>query len=254
MFKVKRDAASAFLFDSEKEDVRIMAWTTTPWTLPSNVALTVGPDIEYCKVKTFNSYTGAKVSVILAKSRLEAYFPKENDALAFADYQLGDKKVPYNVDMANIKGSELLGVRYEQLMPYVTTPQLEEKAFCVIGGDWVTTEDGTGVVHTAPYFGADDFKACKLAGIPYIGVPNPLDADLPLPLVNRQGKFVDEVTDYAGRYVKAEYYSAAELADPSFKTTDALISIQLKEEGKAFKVEKYKHPYPHCWRTDKPIN
>ena len=253
MFKVKKDEKSAFLFDSDKEDVRIMAWTTTPWTLPSNVALTVGPNIAYAKVKTFNPYTGAKVSVILAAARVGAYFPKENDALAFADYKVGDKQVPFNVDMPNIAGSALVGVRFEQLMPYITTEALERDAFRVIGGDFVTTEDGTGVVHTAPYFGADDFKVAKAAGIPFIGTPNDKNPDLPFPLVDKQGKFVAEVTDFAGRYVKPEYYSKAAQADPDFRPTDVLIAIKLKDDGKAFRIEKYKHTYPHCWRTDKPV-
>jgi isoleucyl-tRNA synthetase len=253
MFKVVRDEKSAHLFDSASEDVRIMAWTTTPWTLPSNVALTVGPDITYAKVKTFSPYTGDKVSVILARPRVDVYFPKEDDALPFADYKVGDKKIPFNIAMASIKGSDLLGVRYEQLLPYITNDLLQEKAFRVIGGDWVTTEDGTGVVHTAPYFGADDFKACREAGVPYIGIPNDQNPDLPLPLVDRQGKFVAEMGDLAGRYVKAEYYSDAERNAADFKPTDLLIALRLKEDNKAFRVEKYKHTYPHCWRTDKPV-
>jgi isoleucyl-tRNA synthetase len=253
MFKVVKNEKSAFLFDSDQEDVRIMAWTTTPWTLPSNVALTVGPGITYTKVKTFSPYTGDKVSVILAKQRVESYFPKVDDALPFADYKLGDKKIPYNIDMANIAGTDLLGVNYEQLLPYVTNDLLREKAFVVIGGDWVTTEDGTGVVHTAPYFGADDFKACKEAGVPYIGVYHDQNPELPLPLVDRQGKFVAEMGDLAGKYVKPEYYPEEVRNAPDFKSTDVLITIKLKEENKAFRVEKYKHTYPHCWRTDKPV-
>jgi isoleucyl-tRNA synthetase len=253
MFAVEHDEKSAFLFESEAEKVYIMAWTTTPWTLPSNVALTVGPHIDYAKVRTFNPYTGEKISVILARERVAAYFSPEDDALPFADFKAGDKRVPYNIVNARLAGSDLLGVRYKQLMPYVTTPELEAKAFCVIGGDWVTTEDGTGVVHTAPYFGADDFKACREAGIPYIGIPNPDNPALPLPLVDRQGRFVDAVTDFAGRYVKAEYYSAEVRADKDFKPTDLLIVLKLKTEGLAFRIEKYKHTYPHCWRTDKPV-
>jgi isoleucyl-tRNA synthetase len=253
MFKVVNDPKSAFLFDSATEDVRIMAWTTTPWTLPSNVALTVGPSITYAKVKTFSPYTGERVSVILARPRVETYFPKEDDALPFGDYKLGDKKIPYNIDMASISGEQLLGVRYEQLLPYVTNDLLQKEAFRVIGGDWVTTEDGTGVVHTAPYFGADDFKACKEAGVPYIGIPNDQNPDLPLPLVDRQGRFVAEMGDLAGKYVKAEYYANEVSSAPDFKPTDLIIALKLKEENKAFRVEKYKHTYPHCWRTDKPV-
>lgn len=254
MFKVRRTEASAAFFDSETEDVRILAWTTTPWTLPSNVALTVGPNIDYVKVRTFSPYTGDKVSVILAKDRLQEYFPKENDALPFADYKTGDKKIPYNV-VQSFKGSALIGLRYEQLlpMPDLMTPELEAEGFRVIGGDFVTTEDGTGVVHTAPYFGADDFRACKAAGVPFIGLFNEKQPDLPFPLVDKQGKFVEEVPEFGGRYVKAEYYSAEIQKDKEFKSTDLLISLRLKEDNKAFRVEKYKHNYPHCWRTDKPV-
>jgi len=255
MFKVKRDASSAQLFDSETEDVRILAWTTTPWTLPSNVALTVGPKIEYVKVKTLSPYTGAPVSVVLAKSRLTGYFNAEDENQPLDSFNVGDKKLPYQIVIEGIKGSKLVGIRYEQLLPTpaASTPELEEKAFRVIPGDWVTTEDGTGVVHTAPYFGADDFRACKTAGIPFIGLFNEKAPELPFPLVDRQGKFVDEVPEFGGRYVKAEYYSDEIQQDKAFKPTDLLISLRLKEDNKAFKVERYKHTYPHCWRTDKPV-
>jgi isoleucyl-tRNA synthetase len=252
MFKVRHTDASASLFDSETEDLRIMAWTTTPWTLPSNVALTVGPNIEYVKIHTFSPYTGEKVSLILAKDRLSHYFPKENDALPFADYKFGDKAVPYNV-VKTIKGADLIGVRYEQLLPSpeFITPELEADGFRVIGGDFVTTEDGTGVVHTAPFFGADDFKACKAAGVPFIGIKD--EKGNIQPLVDRQGRFVPEVPEFGGRYVKAEYYSAEVRDDKEFKPTDLLISLRLKADNKAYLVEKYKHNYPHCWRTDKPV-
>ena len=255
MFKVKQDQQSAFLFDSPDEDIRILAWTTTPWTLPSNVALTVGPNIGYAKVQTLSPYTGAPVSVVLAQERLSAYFNPEDENLPFEDFKVGDKKLPYKVLKINIKGAALAGVRFEQLLPTpaAATPELDAKAFRVITGDFVTTEDGTGVVHTAPYFGADDFRACKAAGVPYIGLPNPKVPDLPFPLVDRQGKFVDEVPEFGGRYVKAEYYSAEVQQDKDFKPTDLLIALRLKEDNKAFKIEKYKHTYPHCWRTDKPV-
>ncbi|MFN0036435.1 MAG: class I tRNA ligase family protein, partial [Saprospiraceae bacterium] len=255
MFKVKRDAGSAHLFDSETEDVRILAWTTTPWTLPSNVALTVGPKIEYVKVKTLSPYTGAPVSVVLAKSRLAAYFNAEDENQPLDSFKVGDKRIPYSLAKSGIMGSQLVGARFEQLLPTpaASTPELEEKAFRVIAGDWVTTEDGTGVVHTAPYFGADDFRACKAAGIPFIGLPNKIAPELPLPLVDRQGKFVDEVPEFGGRYVKAEYYSDEIQKESAFKPTDLLVALRLKEDNKAFKVEKYKHTYPHCWRTDKPV-
>ncbi len=255
MFRVVRNAVSERLFDSETEDVRILAWTTTPWTLPSNVALTVGPKIEYVKVKTLSPYTGDPVSVVLAKSRLAAYFNAEDENQSLDAFNVGDKKLPYSVAKAGIMGNKLVSVRYEQLLPTpaASTPELEEKAFRVISGDWVTTEDGTGVVHTAPYFGADDFRASKAAGIPFIGLPNEKNPDLPFPLVDRQGKFVDEVPEFGGRYVKAEYYPVEIQKDKEFKPTDLLISLRLKEDNKAFKIERYKHTYPHCWRTDKPV-
>jgi len=255
MFKVCRNSVSAFLFDSDDEDVRILAWTTTPWTLPSNVALTVGPNIEYAKVKTLSPYTGRPVSVVLAKSRLAAYFNPEDADQPLDGFNVGDKKLPYHVSKSDIPGSALVGIRYEQLLPTpaASTPELEANAFRVIPGDWVTTEDGTGVVHTAPYFGADDFRACKAAGVPFIGLPNAKAPDLPFPLVDRQGKFVDEVPEFGGRFVKAEYYSAEVQKDKDFKPTDLLIALRLKEDNKAFKIEKYKHTYPHCWRTDKPV-
>lgn len=255
MFKVKQDDHSAFLFDSPGEDVRILAWTTTPWTLPSNVALTVGPNIGYAKVKTLNPYTGAPVCVVLAQDRLAAYFNAEDENKPFEDFKVGDKKLPYQVLKTNIKGSELANVRFEQLLPTpaASTPELEARAFRVITGDFVTTEDGTGVVHTAPYFGADDFRACKAAGVPYIGLPNSKAPDMPFPLVDRTGRFVNEVPLFGGRFVKEEYYSAEDQKQADFKPTDLLIALHLKETGKAFKIEKYKHPYPHCWRTDKPV-
>jgi len=255
MFQVRRNEQSAQFFDSETEDVRILAWTTTPWTLPSNVALTVGPNIEYVKVRTLSPYTGAPVSVVMAKARVSGYFNAADENQPLDGFKIGDKKLPYSIAKEGIKGADLVGIRYEQLlpMPDLMTPELEEKAFRVISGDFVTTEDGTGVVHTAPYFGADDFKVCKAAGIPFIGLPNEKAPDLPFPLVDKQGKFVDEVPEFGGRFVKAEYYSVEIQKDKEFKSTDLLISLRLKEDNKAFKVEKYKHSYPHCWRTDKPV-
>ncbi|TNE54475.1 MAG: isoleucine--tRNA ligase [Bacteroidetes bacterium] len=250
MFKVKKETESAFLFHSDDEDVRILAWTTTPWTLPSNVALTVGPKIDYVKVRTFSPYTGEPVSLVLAKDRLPAYFPEEDAALAFEEYKTGDKQVPYEV-LQSFKGEQLVGLHFEQLLPYVTTPELEKDGFRVIPGDWVTTEDGTGVVHTAPYFGADDMRACREHGVPMIGVAD--EKGRLQPLVDRQGRFVPEVTDFAGRYVKAEYYHPEEQQQKDFKPTDLLIVLKLKDDNKAFRIEKYKHPYPHCWRTDKPV-
>lgn len=254
MFKVRPDERSAFLFEEADEDVRIMAWTTTPWTLPSNIALTVGPDIRYAKVKTLSPYTGAPVSLVLAQERLSAYFKAEDEGLDFENFKVGDKSLPYKV-VQTCSGRDLEGVRYEQLipLPHLITEAIEARGFRVITGDFVTTEDGTGVVHTAPYFGADDFKVCKAASVPFIGVFNEKQPDLPFPLVDRQGRFVPEVSEWGGRYVKAEYYSKAEQEEKDFKPTDLLIALRLKEDNKAFRVEKYKHPYPHCWRTDKPV-
>ncbi|MEY3194285.1 MAG: hypothetical protein RIQ78_382 [Bacteroidota bacterium] len=255
MFKVRQTAASKALFDAEGEDVRILAWTTTPWTLPSNVALTVGPDIEYVKVMTFSPYNALPVCVILAKDRLSAYFNPEHADLPMVPFDTAEKKpaIPFRV-VKTIKGKDLAGVQYEQLMPFVASPELDAHAFRVIIGDFVTTEDGTGVVHTAPYFGADDMRVAREAGIPMIGIPNEKNPDLPFPLVDRQGKFVSELgEEFGGRYVKAEYYPKEVSSQKEFKSTDLLLSLRLKEDNKAFKIEKYAHNYPHCWRTDKPV-
>lgn len=249
-FKVKQDDRSAFLFENNQEDVRILAWTTTPWTLPSNCALAIGEKITYVKVKTFNAYTFQPVSVVLAKDLVGKHFSEKAQDIKLEDYQPKDKLIPFEV-VQEFKGADLVEIRYEQLMPYVSNDSLEKDAFRVIPGDFVTTADGTGVVHTASVFGADDYRVTMQHGVPPILVKDANGNDAPL--VDRQGKFVKEVTDFAGRYVKAEYEDAAVLADPDYKSTDVLISIKLKEDNKAFKVEKYKHSYPHCWRTDKPV-
>ena len=247
-FKVKPTGKSGFLFfDSADDDVYILAWTTTPWTLPANSALTVGASIDYVLVKTFNAYTFQPTNVVLAKALVSRWFDEKGKDGDFSAYTPGDKIIPWTI-LADCKGSDLEGVEYEQLMPYVTpdTPD-----FRVILGDFVTTEDGTGVVHTSPTFGADDFRVAQAAGIPPIMVTDETGKEVPI--VDKHGQFVKEITDYAGRYVKEEYYSDEERADPEFKPTDVLIAIKLKEENKAFRVEKYEHPYPHCWRTDTPI-
>ena len=252
-FRPKKDQQHPLmstLFESADEDTAILAWTTTPWTLPSNCALAVGEKIEYVKVKTFNPYTSTPVSVVLAKVLLPKYFKAEGQNTDFAAFKAGDKVIPWSV-VANFKGKDLLGLRYHQLMPYVTNEELEQKAFLVIPADFVTTEDGTGVVHTASIFGADDFRACKENDVPSVMVLNELGGEVPL--VTKKGKFVNEVTDFAGRYVKEEFYTDEERKHPDFKPTDVLIAIKLKEDNKAFRVEKYEHSYPHCWRTDKPI-
>lgn len=249
-FKVKRTEKSSFLFDDDKEDVRILAWTTTPWTLPSNCALAVGEKISYVKVKTYNPYTFSEESVILAKDLVSKFFSPKAVDVPLSQYEPGDKLIPYEIGDP-FAGKDLLEIRYHQLMPYVTNEDLEKNAFRVIPGDFVSTEDGTGVVHTASVFGADDFRVAQQAGVPSVMVKD--ENGQPAPLVDKQGRFVEEVTDFAGRYVKEEYYDDAIREEAGFKPTDVLIAILLKEQNNAFKVEKYEHSYPHCWRTDKPV-
>ncbi|MBT8260471.1 MAG: isoleucine--tRNA ligase, partial [Bacteroidia bacterium] len=234
-------------------NVFFLAWTTTPWTLPSNTALTIGNKIDYVLVKTFNQYTFEPTNVILAKSLVAKQFVGkfnqiENES-ELADYNSGDKKIPFFV-AKEFKGKDLVEVKYEQLMPYALPNDNPENAFRVIAGDFVTTEDGTGIVHTAPTFGADDAMVAKQAKpeVPPMLVKDE-NGNL-VPLVDLQGKFRPEMVEYAGRYVKNEYYEDGEAPD---KSIDIDIAIQLKIENKAFKVEKYKHSYPNCWRTDKPI-
>ncbi|MCZ4223654.1 isoleucine--tRNA ligase [Pedobacter rhodius] len=234
--------------------VHFLAWTTTPWTLPSNTALTVGPKIDYVLVKTFNQYTFEPVQVILAKALVGKqfagkYFLSESDE-DFKSYKAEDKKIPYTI-LAEHVGSDLVGIKYEQLLPYALPYQNAENAFRVISGDFVTTEDGTGIVHTAPTFGADDARVAKLA-TPEVPPMLVLDEKgNAVPLVDLQGKFIAALGgNYGGKYVKNEYYKDGEAPD---KSVDVELAIQLKEENKAFKVEKYVHTYPHCWRTDKPV-
>jgi isoleucyl-tRNA synthetase len=232
-------------------NLSLLAWTTTPWTLPSNTALTVGPNIEYALVSTFNQYTFEPINVILAKNLVGYQFSKGYQAVEnetdLANYTAGDKSIPYFV-AGTCLGKDLVGIKYEQLLPYCLPDENPEKAFVVIPGDFVTTEDGTGIVHTAPTFGADDAKVAKDAGVPPMLVRD--ENNNLVPLVDLQGRFRPEVSDYAGMYVKNEYYDEGTAAD---KSVDVQISIKLKEENKAFKVEKYEHSYPHCWRTDKPV-
>ncbi|APU95895.1 isoleucine--tRNA ligase [Sphingobacterium sp. B29] len=238
------------LVDDDAEDVAFIAWTTTPWTLPSNTALVVGKKINYVKIRTFNKYTGAPVSVVLAKDLISKHFKAEGENASFQDYKLGDKVIPWEL-AAEFVGEELVGLRYEQLLPYITNEDLQENAFRVIPGDFVTTEDGTGIVHAAPTYGADDFRVAKEHGVPGILVKDENGKEVPT--VDRTGRFVSEITDFAGRFVKEEYYNAEERSKEDFKPTDVLISIKLKEDNKAFDVKKYEHTYPHCWRTDKPV-
>ncbi|PJR03572.1 isoleucine--tRNA ligase [Avrilella dinanensis] len=231
--------------------IHFIAWTTTPWTLPSNTALTVGPKIEYALVKTYNQYTFEPINIILAKpligKQLSGKYVEVKDLDGISAYKVGDKTIPYWV-MKTFTGSELIGTRYEQLLPYAQPYENAENAFQVIPGDFVTTEDGTGIVHTAPTFGADDAKVAKDAGVPPMLVLN--NEGNPVPLVDLQGRFVSQMGDLAGKYVKNEYYDESDTPE---KSVDVEIAISLKEKGLAFKVEKYTHSYPHCWRTDKPI-
>lgn len=249
-FKVKRDKDSDFLYSDINTDLFILAWTTTPWTLPSNSALAVGEKISYVKISTFNPYTFEPIAVVLAKDLVSKLFKADGENASFADYKAGDKIIPWEIK-GTYKGAELVGVHYEQLLPYVTNAELEQNGFRVIAGDFVTTEDGTGIVHIAPTFGGDDFRVAKENGVPAVMVKDENGKDVPL--VNKQGKFVDEVTDFAGYYVKEDYYSADERAVEGFKSTDVLLSIKLKTENKAFDVKKYEHSYPHSWRSDEPI-
>ena len=246
MFKAIENDKSQFLFDAvnsrHSPDIFFLAWTTTPWTLPSNLGLTAGPNIDYVLVKTFNPYTHLPVNVVLAKSLLNNYFKPEGENGDFANYNENEKILPWKI-INQFKGSDIEGIEYEQLLPYEANslknilPLADEapKPFHIILGDFVTTEDGTGIVHTAPAFGADDYKVGKKYNI---GI---------LTMVDREGKFVDELGEFSNRYVK-NYKD-----DKAYEDVNVDISVKLKKENRAFKVEKYEHSYPHCWRTDKPI-
>ncbi|HRS24451.1 MAG TPA: isoleucine--tRNA ligase [Paludibacteraceae bacterium] len=271
-FKVK-DTSSLPFKTKINGDCYFLAWTTTPWTLPSNTALCVGPNITYVLVKTFNPYTGKPIKVILAKDLVNTYFNQKNENLPFENYQPGDKNIPYRI-LDEFKGSELVGIRYEQIIPWVNPG---ENAFRVIAGDFVSTEEGTGIVHIAPTFGADDDRVAKQNNIPPMLL---LDKDgNKQPMVDRTGKFfkledldpefvsknvnISLYREYAGRYVKNEYISAFEPENQSDKnssvektedsTLDIDLCVMLKQQGLVFKIEKYTHSYPHCWRTDKPV-
>ncbi len=250
-YKMVKDTTVIAQFRSKEKianidgDVYFLAWTTTPWTLPSNTALAVGKNISYVAVKTFNQYTGKPITVVLAKDLLGKYFPKKNAELNLDDYKTGDKAIPFKV-VAEMKGKDLEGIRYEQLLPYVQP--VDGDAFKVLIGDFVTTEDGTGIVHIAPSFGSDDFRVAKQNGVGS------------LTLVDKQGRFTNDVTDFPGEYVKEQYLTEAEKETEKKKqggekylTVDERIVIRLKKENKAFRSEKYEHTYPHCWRTDKPV-
>lgn len=258
-FKVIRDEKSEKLF-AFSDEVYFTAWTTTPWTLPSNTALAVGPNITYLEVKTYNPYTFRPVTIIMAKDRFSAYFNKKAEGITLEDYKEGDKLIPYQI-VAEYKGPELEGIRYEQLLPWM---QPMGDAFRVILGDYVTTEDGTGIVHIAPTFGADDDRVAKVAGIAPLQLIDKEGSKQPM--VDKRGRLfrmedidpeylknnvnTDLYGEFAGRFVKNAY-------DPNLTendtTLDIDLSILLKRENKAFKVEKHEHNYPHCWRTDKPV-
>ena len=240
-------------FESIKEPIHILAWTTTPWTLPSNTALAVGKEIDYVLVKTFNQYTFEPITIIIGKPLLAKQFGKkfvEGDAEALAAYIPESKTIPYQV-LGECKGADLVGTTYEQLIAWCTPAENANQAFRVIAGDFVTTDDGTGIVHIAPTFGADDARVAKEYGVPPMLVKDAY-SNL-IPLVDLQGKFIEghNIPEaFAGKYIKNEYYDAGQAPEKSW---DVSLAILLKEENKAFKVEKYVHSYPHCWRTDKPV-
>ncbi len=259
-FAVIRDEKSEFLYEGVDSPLYFLAWTTTPWTLPSNTALCVGPKINYVKVKSFNPYTGDPATLILAKDLLSAHFNPKHAGFSFDDYNPGDKKIPFEV-VGEYTGGQLAGVNYEQLINWV---QPKGDAFRVITGDFVTTEDGTGIVHIAPTFGADDDRVAKQNNIAPLLVEDQEKKNQPL--VDRKGRFFkienmaadfvaaqvnqETYTEFSGRYVKNEY---DDLLDESYSTVDVDIAVMLKKDNKAFKIEKHEHSYPHCWRTDKPI-
>lgn len=260
-FRVIKNKKSEFLYaNTDTADVHIMAWTTTPWTLPSNTALAVGKDIVYIRVRSFNPYSGAPITVVIAKDLLNSMFPEENKALDFSEYKQGDKKIPFRV-LDEFPGSSLEGIDYEQLIDWVKP---DPGAFRVICGDFVTTEDGTGIVHIAPTFGADDYRAGKENGIPGM-ILKRKDGTMG-PMVDKKGymvpirdldiQFVRErvnttsYTGFEGRPVKNEY---DDTIPQNADTLDVDIAVNLKQQGKVFRIEKQLHSYPHCWRTDKPV-
>jgi len=259
-FKIIKDEKSEFLFDDDNEELFFLAWTTTPWTLPSNTALAVGPKIEYLKIKTYNIYTGKQLSVVLAKDRLTAYFnPKDKD-LDFESWKKGNKHVPYKIEK-QFSGTDITGIRYNQLFDWIKPMG---NAFEVIPGDYVTTEDGTGIVHIAPTFGEDDDRVAKEAGIVPLFLID--KSGEKRPMVDLQGRFyeldklsedfiekyvnVEKYSVYAGRFVKNDYNPELKNSDT---TLDIDLAVELKKENKAFRIEKHVHSYPHCWRTDKPV-
>jgi isoleucyl-tRNA synthetase len=260
LFKIRRNKKSEFLYSDVDTDIFVMAWTTTPWTLPSNTALAVGSDIEYNKIKSFNPYTGDPITVILSKALSEGYFPASAAGLSFEEYRQGDKDIPYKV-LSSHKGKELEGISYEQLIDWVKP---DREAFKVLLGEFVSTEEGTGVVHIAPTFGADDYKIALEYNIPPLTI---IDKDgIIQPLVDKKGRLfrIDDMDpqfvrdhvnvrtygEFSGKYVKNEY---DETIPEESETTDVAIAVNLKKQNKVFQISKYVHSYPHCWRTDKPV-
>ena len=261
LFKILHDKKSEFLFkNTDTENVHIMAWTTTPWTLPSNTALAVGEVIKYIKVRSFNPYSGDPLTVILASNLLNALFPESNSDLDFLEYKPGDKKIPFRV-LEEFSGKKLIGINYEQLIDWVKP---DPGAFRVISGDFVTTEDGTGIVHIAPTFGADDYRVAKENDLPPLivrrkdGTSGPMvdKRGYMVPIADLDEVFVKErvnIDSYKGfeaRPVKNEYDTTL---PEGAATIDVDIAVMLKQEGKVFRIEKQVHSYPHCWRTDKPV-
>ena len=254
MFKAVKDDKSKFLFDAADSDqVFFMAWTTTPWTLPSNLGLTVGANIDYVLVKTFNPYTHLPVNIVLAGALLSKYFKEEGREADFAAYKEGDKVLPWKI-IANCSGKQLEGCSYEQLLPFdansmesITGLSPDAKPFRVLADSFVTTEDGTGIVHTAPDFGADDYKVGTKYNVGFFTRVNDHGIREKLVLVDKQGRFVEGLGEFSNRYVK-NYKDEKDYVDVNVD-----ISVKLKKENRAFKVEKYEHNYPHCWRTDKPV-
>ena len=250
-FKIINDSLPEFLRTSD--ELYLLAWTTTPWTLPSNTALTIGSKIEYVVIKTYNQYTYKPIQVVLANDLIDKIFSgnffEVNSEAELSQFDTKSKKIPFYI-INKFFGKELIDVRYEQLLKYALPANNSENAFRVIHGDFVTTDEGTGIVHTAPTFGADDMLVAKQAKpeIPPMLVKDS-NGDL-VPLVDLQGRFRPEMKELSGKYVKNEYYSSDEIPE---KSVDVEIAIALKEANRAFKVEKYKHSYPNCWRTDKPI-
>ncbi|WP_045689354.1 isoleucine--tRNA ligase [Hymenobacter sp. AT01-02] len=252
-FKVKRDEKSEVLFAAGTDDapLYILAWTTTPWTLPGNTGLAVGKNIPYVLVRTFNPYTYTPIRVVLAEALVSRYFSEKGKDASLEDFKAGDKVLPWRIE-SQFKGSDLVGIRYERLFSQEAgfpAFEGEERAFRVIPGDFVTTEDGTGIVHISPTFGADDFKVAQLNDIPALIVT---DAEgKPTPIVDRTGRYVQQMGEFGGRWVKN--YDGHDQSGADYKTLDESIAIRMKGDGTAFKVEKYEHTYPHCWRTDKPV-